>query len=395
MINLSPETKSCPYCGSYNINKNKCNDCGRDTRNQGYSQISTSQGYQERRENPNTSGQIEPGWYELTKDSVYDETGNKICSRKFGITRIIVGSVNFKTTLGSLKLDKNQPDIIDIYDSNNTKLGKLLLKEKDSYVLDIPSGSFSMDPIGNFPFNVVDNTGESIISIRENPEGYTTRLGVPRPSYLFYSTGKVQLDVAILIVYFVTNFYSFIFAVKPTSNYTFTVKGTLGFKFYNSHGELYAKTSGISKWWWIIGILTFWIFIGVFIILYASTRTRNKGIIVLEQTGEKIASFKSNFSFSQVEFQVPSRNWYGSIHFNTKFLSRNLNIPEAIITTSDGDYSLKLYTIVEDSNKKKILTVYGIANNFVIVSDERFDDYKSLVLATIIIRRYLLPQKSN
>ena len=64
MIDLSQEIKSCPFCGSYNLQKNTCQDCKRNVNESKYSQIrefESSKGKKLRFTIPQTN--IGPGTY--------------------------------------------------------------------------------------------------------------------------------------------------------------------------------------------------------------------------------------------------------------------------------------------------------------------------------------------
>lgn len=394
LICLTQEINSCPFCGSYNVFKNKCQDCERDIREQKFSNTLIHGSYAQNQ--PATIPIIGLGsnYYELRKGNVYDSAGNKVCSKKFVFLHIVGGNIKLKTDLGYLQLQKIQPDRIELFDINDSKLGQLVVKDKDLFVLETLNDAYDLTPLGKVPIRITDKTGNVVLTIEENPSGETKRLGIRIPSYKFLTTEKLKLETAILVTMFVANYYSFMFGIKPASKYSFTVKGRTGLKFYDSQGNLYARTTGVNKIWWIIGFLTAVFIIGFFIIIYLSLKFQSQDSIILERTGEKIGTYKGNFNLTKANFTVPSHNWNGSISFKSLYFMRNLSASNDTIETTDGNYNLKLLTIVENENKNRMMTVYGWVNDFVIVKNDQFDDYKSLVLATLIIRRYLVPRKN-
>jgi len=173
--------------------------------------------------------------------------------------------------------------------------------------------------------------------------------------------------------------------------------------FYDLEGKLFAKTSRANSIWMIIGsiILLYGLFliitekyygffiliIGIIIIAIPTIQTHRKSSIILVESGEKIATIKTNASFSKAIFTIPTINWSGKIVFHN-----DSELSYASITTTDGEYIVKNMTIIEDLNGKQMMAIYTANfNNFRVVEDRDIKFYKSLVLTTIIIRKYFTP----
>ena len=392
---MSTNVNACPFCDSYNISNNRCEDCGKNIKEkkqfakEKYSDIQSIK-------SPinNIVEKSKLNTFIIKKGSVYDENENKICSVKRGFSLSGRGNKKLTTSIGKLDLHKEQPDIIELHDLDENKIGQLVMKEKDLFTFETQGKSYKMDRIGNLPFNVYDSDSEVVLTIVDNPEGFSRKLGIPYPSYKIHSLGKLDPTLIMLLGIFINDFYVFLYSLKPTSVYSYTVKRQMGLKFYDIQGNLFARTAGFSKILWIIGFVTMFIFIGFFILLYLAIKTNKSGKLI-SFNGSLIGTYNSKVGSKTVEFNIPSQSWSGSLSFDKYLFGSNLSRATGTVATSDGNYIFKMLTIIQDENQNNLCTIYGYSNNFVFIIGDKFDSQKGCLLSAILINKFLIPKNTG
>ena len=117
--------------------------------------------------------------------------------------------------------------------------------------------------------------------------------------------------------------------------------------------------------------------------------------IILEESGETIAKFKYNPSMKRASFTTPSRNSSGRVEFKKEhhldglFRSgittggtiKNGLSESTDIIESDGNYFL--------NGVKGCFSIYYVGNDFIIQNNDNFDNYLSLILSTIILKKHI------
>lgn len=345
------------------------------------------------------ANEIFSGSYVLKRDKLYDEAGNLLYSLDTSKGRPNPDLI-IRTKLGKLILLADQPNTVELYKTQREKLGLLRLKEKDKFALEILHKNYSFtNPWAEF-LSVENDEGRPVLNIEKIKGNKESQY---YPFYQIHLKGDLSLVLAILVTLFFIYYQSFTVLMHPPE---YSFRGVFlddrYLKFYDSEGKLFAKTSKITPIWAILGSLVllyglyllltqqlngfYLIILGVIIIAIPQILEFHKSSILLEETGEKIATIKTNASYSKASFLVPTINWSGKIEFFA-----DSELPDAHIKTSDGDYILKQATILEDLNEKRIMTIYnGKGKEFLIKEENDFKYYKSLVLSTIIIKKYFV-----
>ena len=392
---MSTNVNACPFCGSYNISNNRCEDCGKSVKEgQSFSRDKYSDIQSTKSPINGIGAKSKLETFIIKKGSIYDESENKICSVKRGFSFTGGGNKKLTTSIGKLYLHKEQSDTIDLLDLNEKKIGQLVMKEKDLFTFQMQGRTYRMDKIGNLPFNIYDSDGGVVLTILDNPEGFSRRLGIPFSSYKVHSLGKLDPTPIMLLALFVSYFYVFSYSLKPTSVYSFTVKRRMGLKFYDIHGNLFARTAGFSKIWWVIGFVTLIIVIGFFIIIYLAFMSNKSGKLIA-YNGSIIGDYNSKIGSRTVEFSVPSQSWSGTLLFDINLFGTNLSRKTGSVTTSDGNYIFKMLTVVQDENQNNLCTVYGFSNNFVITVGDKSTPQKACLLSAILINKFLIPKNTG
>lgn len=341
---------------------------------------------------------ITTGSYVLKKDQIFDDNGNLLFC-----LHTSKGRHNIRTAIGNLQFSTDQPDRIELFKTLREKIGLLVLKEKGKFTLEVINNIYTIeDPWTDF-LSVLNKEGNSVLHI-EKMKG--DRESHYQSIYKLYLKGNLSLVLSILIVLFFVYYQHYSGLMHPPEySYSYSCRLTDSWylNFYDLEGNLFAKTSRANSFWMIIGaILLFYglflivteryygfliLIIGIIIIAIPTMQTHRKSSIILEETGKKIATIKTNAMFSKVSFTIPAIDWSGKIVFHN-----DSELPYARITTTDGDYLLKQMTIIEDLNGKQMMAIYTANfNNFRVVEDSDIKFYKSLVLTTIIIRKYFIP----
>lgn len=384
---------SCPHCGSYDIKNNQCNDCKREfktidnkiVKKQREQSIYTLENYK-----GNSS------IFFISREGILDDNYQLLSKTKLKIVINPSGNRKITTQFGMLEFYKEKPDEIEINDSNGTNLAQISMINKDLFLLSYQKKLYKMDKIVSFPFNVYATTGESILTIDDNPGGYSKKLGVIFPSYRMLSSGKIEHNIALLLMVFIYYFYTFNLCLKPIKVASISVKkGITGIlKFYDSNDNFIAKTAHYNIIWWVIGIFT-WIFvIGIFITTYLIIQTIRNGKLV-SQSGEVIGKYKSTISKRIIECKVPSRSLIGTIDFKNDLIRSNKNALTGTVTGSDGNFNIKALTILEDQNHNTMFSIFGFNNDFKIVLDKQYDSYKACLISVVIINKYLIPKNNS
>lgn len=362
------DNRACPKCGSYNTSYGWCNDCN------------TMLEDSEKQET-----------YIIDRKGVFDEQ-NQICKPKVPLLQKKAGDRRVISEIGSLELHKERSDKIELLDKNRNPIGILQMVEKDLFTLVVKDTIYKMNRIGSIPFNVFNSNGDSILRIIDNPSNYTKqRLGVAFPSYKLISVGILDQKVVAMLLVFYYYYYAFIYALKPLIGSSFTVKRKLflGFRFYDSYGNLIAKTYYYNKIWWIIGYLTSCFIIGLFILAYLFFKVIGSGKIVTPE-GREIGTYKMNFSKRIITCSIPSQQWNGIVTFNKNISIIQRNGKTGQLNASDEIYTIKSLTILKDKFDKNVCQIFGYGNNFVVMKDDQFDSDKAYLLSIIIIISSLL-----
>ena len=119
---MSTNVNACPFCGSYNISNNRCEDCGKNIKEvksftkDKYSDIKS---FQSPVNGLGVKGKLKT--FIIKKGSIYDESDTKICSVKRSLSLTGGGNKKLTTSIGKLNLHKEQPDIIELLDLNESK----------------------------------------------------------------------------------------------------------------------------------------------------------------------------------------------------------------------------------------------------------------------------------
>lgn len=384
---------SCPRCGSYDIKNNRCNDCKNEFSSIAYKSDLVHL------EQPIPTLESKKGkvaTFFIDREGILDDNYQLLSKIKLKIVFETAENRKITTQFGILALHKEKPDIIEVHDLNGTSLAQIIMIEKDLFHFSYQKKLYTMDKIGSFPFNVYDTNGNSILTIEDNPDGYTKKLGATFPSYKMISYGKIDHQITFFFLVFIYYFYTFNYCLKPASGSSITVKRNMigNLKFYDQNDTFIAKTGGYSAIWWIIGIITWIIAIGFLIITYLIIQSVKNGKLI-SHNGELIGSYKSNFSKKTVECTVPSRNWTGTITFENDLISASKNALTGSLIGSDGNFKIKALTILENQNQDNMFSIFGYGNNFKIVVNKNYDSYKAYLLATVIINKYLIPKGNS
>lgn len=315
-------------------------------------------------------------------------------------------SYRLETDLGYLLFSNTRPDIVELFNKNDSKIGQLLLKEKIEFLFELEGKQFAIGNLESGTLSIKDSGDNIHLSIKKIEGDKESKF---RPYYYFSYQGKIRFEQVLLLTLFVVYFDSkFRLKMYPT-DFTFKAKiNTLSIDFYDKYGNCIAKSKG-SKFFYIfmilyillmvvlfftypvLGIILFFSLIFFFVFIGFIIPFKSEEPIILEESGEKIASYKYDPRMKKASFTVPSRNWSGTITFENQQISDGISPsytvgrPEKteVFNTSDGNYVLKNFNRIEGC-----LSIYGIRGNYLIQIDSNFDNYKSLVLCALILRKY-------
>ena len=146
-----------------------------------------------------------------------------------------------ETDFGYLSFSDTKPDVTEIFNAHDLKIGQLLLKEKRIFFLEFDAKNYLFGNLETEKLSIKDIDDIIHLSI-EIKEG--NKNSPYQPSYIFSLQGKIPIEFSILLVLFVAYFQKEFKSRMHPTEYTFKAKGNAGsLKFYDRYGNLYAKSS--------------------------------------------------------------------------------------------------------------------------------------------------------